>query len=327
MFRNLMIIVLGIYVASLPGSTSPLELRSDTGLIEGGAAVGDLNKSNAPQIATAPDPKELRGIIALSKEGHWALLGGGWLITDGLLKTLKFPQPLFYPAPLAFFDGRSTLVYAHRTDAGSGGLAIFDLSNGSYREIAALSDEPHVPAPSPDKQRVAFVNARGRLQVMDLESLKILDIAPAWKSTPSWSPDGNSIVFEQNREHDQGWGDSEVAVASLASGSASVSVLDKGRFPSWSPNGDLIAYTDVDGKQLRLIDPHGGNRHVVKSNLAAIRGPLVGPLVWSPDQKKLIFRRIHDDLAGEEHSKVYLVDIDSRDTKQLMSDQVVLGWR
>jgi hypothetical protein len=83
----------------------------------------------------------------------------------------------------------------------------------------------------------------------------------------------------------------------------------------------------VDGKQLKLIDPQGAHRRVLKKNWAAVMGPIEGPLVWSPDQTKLIFHRAHDDLYGEEHFKVYLLDIASGDMKYLASDTVVLGWQ
>jgi TolB protein len=287
----------------------------------------DVNSAGISIPAPPPSPKKLREIIALSKQNHSALLGGMWLVNDGQLKDLTFPQPLLYPSPATFFDDRRTLLYTYgEPTAASGALALLDLNTGQYRDIASFSSQqPHAPAPSPDKQHVAFVNAWNRLAIVDLQTQKVREIAPASDSTPSWSPDGKYIVFEKNRERDPGWSSSEVAIVSLDSGN--VTVLDKGRFPSWSPKGDLIAYTDVDGKQLKVSDPQGGHRRILKKNLAAIMGPIEGPLVWSPDQMKLIFERVHESLSGTGHTKIYLLDISTGETKALVKDEIILAWR
>jgi Tol biopolymer transport system component len=308
MFTKSLVTVLSFYLAAFAGLP---ESRSDN-----------------PRPASPPSPKELRDVIALSAKGHWTLLGSSWLITNGQLKDLKLPPESLYPSPLSlgFFDGKNTLIYSHGSaTATTGTLALFDIGTASYRDIASLPDRVLVPSLSPDKRQVAFVGTGGRLQVVNLETKELRDLAPAWNSTPSWSPDGNSIAFEKNREHDQGWGYSEVAVVELASGK--ITELDKGRFPSWSPKGDLIAYTDVDGKQLKATDPQGAHRRVLKKTWAAVTGPIQGPLVWSPDQTKLIFYRVHDALSGEQHSKVYLLDIGNGDVKRLARDETVLAWR
>ena len=311
MLTKSLVLIVGFYFALQPVSSGVLESRSDT-----------------PRLASPPTQKELKGVIALSAKGHWTLLGTNWLITDGQLKDLNFPSESLHPSPLSlgFFEGQNTLICSHGpATATTSALAVFDISTANYRDIASLPGRVLTISLSPDKHHVAFVSGKGRLEVLDLETKQVRDLAPAWPSNPSWSPDGTTIVFEKNREHDQGWGFSEVATASLDSGN--VIVLDKGRFPSWSPKGDLIAYTDVDGKQLKVTDPQGGHRRVLKKNWAAIKGPIEGPLVWSPDQEHLIFHRVHDDIHGEEHNSAYVLDIGSGAIKSLAKDETILAWR
>jgi Tol biopolymer transport system component len=297
---------------------------------------GDSQKSGGHAVNNAgisipappPDPKQFRKIVALSAKGHWTFLGTNWLITDGQFKELKFPLESLHPSPLSlgFFDDQKTLIYSHGpVTATTGTLALFDISTASYRDIAALPDQVLVPSLSPDKRHVAFVNTRGRLKVVDLETKELRDLAAASTSNPSWSPDGRSIAFEKNREHDQGLEYSQVAVVALTSGE--ITVLDKGHFPSWSPKGDLIAYTDLDGKELKVIDPQGKQGRVLKKNWAAIMGPIEGPLIWSPDEKQLIFSRVHDSLSGEAHNKIYVLDIASGDMTALTRDAAILAWR
>ncbi len=279
--------------------------------------------------APPPSPRKLRKIIDLSKQGNWAILGGSWIVVDGRLKDLQlnlFDQ-LLEPSAYQFFEGRKNLIYAYgEVTAPSGTLAVFDIDTGEYRNVAPLTEQPHDPAPSPDRQYVAYITARERLQVVNLHTQKVTDVAPAtWESAPSWSPDGKYIVFEKEWKQGQGWEDDQVAVFSLDSGN--VRVLGLGRFPSWSPKGDLIAYTDAYGKQLKVSNPEGGQNRILKENLAGIFGPIEGPLVWSPDQKKLIYNRAYDGIDGTAHGKVYLIDVDTRHTKLLAKDEVILGWQ
>jgi Tol biopolymer transport system component len=276
-------------------------------------------------VASANNTREFQRIIELSKKEHAALLGHEWLVSDGTLKEHFLPnQPRPTPAPVMFFGGQNKILYTYEANEKTT-IAVFDVADGHSRDLVTVPERVFQIAPSPDKRRIAFMGGP-MLRVVDIETGTISDIAAAWRfSLPAWSPDGRSIVFEKNREHDQGWGYSEVAIASLESGK--IAVLDKGRFPSWSPKGDLIAYTDVDGKQLKMSDPQGAHHRVLKKNWAAVNGPIEGPLVWSPDQKSLIFQRVHDDIHGEEHSKIYVLDIATGEMKNLASDETVLAWR
>lgn len=276
----------------------------------------DANRSPEKEsVAVDRNEKGLSRVVALSKTEKAALLGSSWLVIDGHEPSVTIPSSAYR----SFYRGRAGVLFVE-----GGSLVTVTLATGERHEIVALPERVLTPASSPDGRHVAYVS-HDRIKVLDSGTGKVTEYGAAWATTPSWSPDGRFVAFEKNRDREQGWGYSEVAVVSLETGV--VTVLDKGRFPSWSPQGDAIAYTDVDGKQLRTIKPNGLHARVLKRNWAAVMGPIEGPLVWSPDQNRIIFHRVHDDLYGESHAVAYLMDIRSGDMNRLIKNGVIFGWR
>ena len=97
---------------------------------------------------------------------------------------------------------------------------------------------------------------------------------------PSPSPDGSLVVYSTNQELDQ-WGNATLQVLDIASGMAR-SLGVGGTTPSWSPTGELIAFSD--GSRIFLIHPDGtGLRQI-----SADGEPYEPGISWSPDGKWLV---------------------------------------
>jgi Tol biopolymer transport system component len=130
------------------------------------------------------------------------------------------------------------------------------------------------PRFSPDGQRIAFSRVgvaqgkSGAIWIVPVAGGKPIRAVEESEEnpqlTPSWSPDGNSIVFVNSRS-------GEVALATAAVGGGARPVIIKQKIkdagPRWSPKGDWILYSmpdslwiiSQDGKTDRVLSPRRWN--------------------------------------------------------------------
>jgi TolB protein len=130
-------------------------------------------------------------------------------------------------------------------------------------------------------------------------------------TSPSSSPTQRNIVFNS----DMGGGRNLYVMDSNGKNVHRIS-FGNGKYtnPVWSPKGDLIAYTKMvpgEGFYIGVMKPDGSDEKIISS------GYLVEGPAWAPNGRALIFERqlVEGDAAGG--TKLYKVDIVSRQEHEI----------
>lgn len=183
---------------------------------------------------------------------------------------------------------------------------------------------------SPDLTKIAFVSAMPSspiyevcpttdqtvLQILDLATGRITKLSCcgwALRGRLSWSPDGKEIVVQHL---------SQIAIVEADTGKARI--IADGRYPSWSPKGDWIAYFDMLLVKCFLVHPDGTGMKIVRDVESGFRNrPMIYGAVWSPDGRKLLLNEAED----REHFRVVMLDVATgRATTKSTNGLAVLDW-
>lgn len=166
------------------------------------------------------------------------------------------------------------------------------------------------PEWSPDGNHIAFqcrgpVGDQGAQRHGDIclmsprgRNRRSVSTARFGESHPSWSPNGQKLVFVRYVKAKDGSLSPEIFKVNLQSGEATR--LTSGRpsdfWPSWSPDGKLIAYvSDAAGQQdVYLMKVDGSS----KRNISASAEPEETPS-WSPNGNRLVFSRYVDEQSWQ----------------------------
>ncbi len=137
----------------------------------------------------------------------------------------------------------------------------------------------------------------------------------AYGSSMAWSPDGHRILFWYCPSCELGIIEPALYVVDPDSGNPERLPVDGGN-PSWSPNGDVIAFNSVS-----LIDsiPHAHLAIMDYPDYERVR--LIGPSgadepAWSPTGREIAFEM---DTPGSTVSEIFSADTATGDIRQITS--------
>ena len=215
-------------------------------------------------------------------------------------------------------------------------IAVQNLSDGTSLDLVSLPMFVYSVSWAPNGKEIAFIAEKANdkvtrfgLYIVRLEDRQITPLTPGSfldpNSSASWSPDGQEIAVVAWPEGTAKERRDSVVVVKRASGSQRS--IAYGRYPSWSLDGEVIAY--LDGQHCYTIRPDGTNSQLLFSfNRWPLRRwyTLKGPLLWSPDMKYLIYHR--EDGEKGDSRKIYLLDLKSNEKKEIFSGYPLelVGW-
>ncbi|MGW3077795.1 TolB family protein [Kitasatospora sp. NPDC001132] len=231
-------------------------------------------------------------------------------------------NPAFAP------DGRSVLLteFSGGYNKGDAALGILPLDGGAPRKVVEDPDKAAVnlPGTSWNAAADAFAFATDRESEHDEVWLMRPGGTPervtrhsdgSGYSEPSFSPDGEWIVFQQSREPEHTAGQSDPAgrdsIRKVRRGGGEPVLLVDGpgtgtdnRQPNWSPKGDRIVFqrrsAGRDDWSLWTVGADGGGLRRVTD----VPGEHTDPS-WSPDGRFLVFSSNLGDLPN---AQVFVVD-------------------
>jgi Tol biopolymer transport system component len=165
---------------------------------------------------------------------------------------------------------------------------------------------------------IAYISEPGGVpgvQIMNADGSDQRRLTDTYQLSPSWSPDGQQIIFANNNDSDP-WSISTVDVLSgeITGVTDLYSSIDAPGSPDWSPDGNSFAM--IYEYDLYTMNTSGG---AVKK-LIHFSGD-VGTFSpdWSADGQQLAF--VVDFVAGADNYDIYRSDADGSNVVQLTSHE------
>jgi TolB protein len=186
--------------------------------------------------------------------------------------------------------------------------------------------ENYDPSPSPDGKRLVFItviSGREQLCTMNVDGSHVSQLTKdeADHEDPAWSPDGTKIAFVLITKDRQG-----IAVIAAEGGSMEVLTPKEQNtiHPNWSSDGRRVIYCTND-------DLKPPQKNAAQINAVDLATKKITPLLtggintygsWSPDMKRIVFRKI----IGDENSEVFLAEGDGSNQRNLTNNPFFDGW-
>ncbi len=196
-------------------------------------------------------------------------------------------------------------------------------------ETIQLTDDPAFddsPELSPDGSRIVFLTARHdplpefpnlkyEIYIIDIDgsNLTRLTTTDAAEDHPSWSPDGDRILFDADYDQD---GLYEIYVMNADGSSLTRLTFNESsdQFADWSPDGARIAYSSYSAGDwdIYVMDADGRNPHQLTDSSKWELFP-----DWSPDGAEIAFNGL---VSHSGNTDIFVMNTDGSEVHQLTDE-------
>jgi hypothetical protein len=241
------------------------------------------------------------------------------------------PDPRYKSTSVMFLSNDGARV-AYRGDLDkSHELAVLDPATGSTAVLQSRAEQFSILGWSADSSELAISSVGGDqaefVRASDGAVVRTVRLQVHDPGQLLMSPDLQKGILLQRvgGVHDKkDWWRMKMSVVDLSSGNRQY--LVDGHDAAWSPRGDKIAYCDAFESNCYTMSSSGGEpKHLfgARSRFAAalLYSRFRGPLVWSPDQRFLVFHE-PAGLKGAENN-AYVYDLKHKKKRKIFSGAMV----
>ena len=252
---------------------------------------------------SGPSSKRIKRLALMDQDGdsHQFLTSGA-----NLVLTPRFSPDMQYIAYLSFVNNKPR-VY------------MYNLRTQKTELLGNFPGMTFAPAFSPDSKHILLSFAKNGITdiyEMDLETRqsKKLTSGPSIDTSPNYSPDGSKIVFNSDRG-----GNQQLYIMDRdGSNVHRISFRQGSRYatPVWSPRGDYIAFTRMEGNQfyIGVMYPDGTGERTLASGFI-VEGP-----TFSPNGRVIMFQRQNKGTATTNAPiQLYSIDITGQNERLVLT--------
>ena len=211
------------------------------------------------------------------------------------------------------------LAFSSARDGGQSEMYVMDADGSGQRRLTHTPEGEYFFSWSPDGKRIAYTtygsDYDAKIWEIDADGSNKKQLASG--SLPSWAPDGERIAYTAY------FGDRAYLAVMNADGSeqrrlGDVSLIRrltgttaKEEQPAWSPDGQKIAFSSEDEKEIYSLKTDGSGR----TRLTDTPGYDHWPPTWSPDGTRIAFT-----IENSKGSEIHVMNSDGSGLTRLTDD-------